>query len=149
MKYDDLETLKLKMVRILADRPGGQAPKELLPILCQESFGPNMEFFDEVLASLVKSSEVRFLDYEYESKSYNVYQLVGVNVKRYGITHIKPYFTYISQNYTPTKYVNIVNSAGVIVGTKKAMTKGELRTTLAGICIITIIGILVAIFIFL
>jgi len=149
MNYDDLEALKLKIIRILADRPGGLAPKDFLQTLCRESFGPDMEFYDEVLASLVESCMVWFHKYDVESKSHNVYKLDKSAKTKYGITYIKPYYTYIPQPSEPPKYVNIVNSAGVIVGTKEVMSKGDFRKTLAGICIVTIIGILVAIFIFL
>jgi len=143
MNEDDLETLKLEIIRKLATCPGGKTSVYDL----MRAFRFYKDFFQEALALLLKDYSVRFKRFDYDLNGKDAYMLTESGKTKYGITHTKPFFTYIPQNTEPTKYVNIVNSAGVIVGTKEVMEKGTLRTILAGICIFTIIAIVVLIFI--
>ena len=148
MNEDDLEAQKLEIMRALATfRNGKTYYVYMIHVKCDNlfRFTSNKPTFYKVLDLLVKEYLVRIIPYDVETKQRDVYELTEKAKTKYGI-NVSDRSYYIPREREPEKYVNIVNSAGQIVGTKKAMTKEELPAILVGICIVTIMAILVLIF---
>ncbi len=145
MNEDDLEAQKLEIMQALATFSNGKiSDLDVLMSKCK-NLSYNRKLFNEVLDFLVKEYLVRIIPYEVATKRSNVYELTERAKTKYGIDI--PYESYYKpREYKPPQVVNIVNSAGVIVGTADPMTKGTLRAILSGICIFTIIAIVVLIF---
>ena len=148
MNEDDLEAQKLEIMRALATfRNGKTYDVYMIHVKCDNlfRFTSIKPTFYKVLDLLVKEYLVRIIPYDVETSQRDVYELTEKAKTKYGID-ISDRSYHIPREREPEKYVNIVNSAGQIVGTKKTMTKGELPAILAGICIVTIMAILVLIF---
>ena len=139
MNEDDLEALKLEIMRALATfRNGKTYDVYMIHFKCDNvfRFTGNKPTFYKVLDLLVKEYLVRIIPYDVETKQRDVYELTEKAKTKYGID-ISDRSYYIPREREPEKYVNIVNSAG---------KKGELPAILVGICIVSIMAILVLIF---
>jgi hypothetical protein len=145
MNEDDLEAQKLEIMRALATfRNGKTYDVYMIHVKCDNlfRFTSNKPTFYKVLDLLVKEFLVRIIPYDVETSQRDVYELTEKAKTKYGID-VSDRSYHIPREREPEKYVN---SAGQIVGTKKAMTKGDFRAILVGICIVTIMAIPVLIF---
>ena len=145
MNEDNLEAQKLEIMQELANCMDGKADiMRISDIARLMSIHLDKPTFHKVLDLLVKEHLVRYNRWDIDYKGHSTYELTEKAKTKYGIS-ARYTSGYIIQPYEPPKYVNVVNSAGVIVDTREVMDKGTLRTILAGICIFTIIAIIVLI----